>query len=40
VVNASQLLTLDRGRLLGHVGNLPGVKMRDLDEGLRLVLAL
>jgi mRNA interferase MazF len=40
VVNASQLATLDRGRLLRHIGNLPGTKMRELDEGLRLVLAL
>lgn len=40
VVNASQLATLDRGRLFRHVGNLPGTKMRELDHGLRLVLAL
>jgi hypothetical protein len=31
---------LDRGRLLRHVGNVPGRKMRELDDGLRLVLAL
>jgi mRNA-degrading endonuclease toxin of MazEF toxin-antitoxin module len=40
VVNASQLLTLDRRRLIRHVGNMPSVKIRELDDGLRLVLAL
>jgi mRNA interferase MazF len=40
VVNVSQLATLDRGRLIRHVGNLPSAKMRELDDGLRLVLAL
>lgn len=40
VVNASQLVTLDRGRLIRHVGNMSSVKMRELDDGLRLVLAL
>jgi mRNA interferase MazF len=40
VVNASQVATLDRGRLMHHVGNVAGVKMRAIDEGLRLVLAL
>ncbi len=40
VVNASQLATLDRGRLIRHVGNVASVKMREIDHGLRLVLAL
>jgi mRNA interferase MazF len=40
VVNASQLATLDRGRLLQHVGHLAGTTMRQIDQGLRLVLAL
>jgi mRNA interferase MazF len=40
VVNASQLATLDRGRLLQHVGHLEGTTMRQIDQGLRLVLAL
>jgi mRNA interferase MazF len=40
VANLSQLATLDRGRLVRHVGNLPGAKMREVDDGLRLVLAL
>ena len=40
VANLSQLATLDRRRLIRHAGNLPGAKMRELDDGLRLVLAL
>jgi mRNA interferase MazF len=40
VVNASQLATLDRGRLIRHVGNVASAKMREIDHGLRLVLAL
>ncbi len=40
VVNASQLVTLDRRRLVRHLGNLRGAKLRELDNGLRLVLAL
>jgi mRNA interferase MazF len=40
VVNVSQLVTLDRARLRRHLGNLPRTKMSELDDGLRLVLAL
>jgi mRNA interferase MazF len=40
VAIVSQLATLDRGRLIRHVGNLSNAKMRELDDGLRLVLAL
>jgi mRNA interferase MazF len=40
VVNASQLATLDRSRLIRHVGNVASAKMREIDHGLRLVLAL
>lgn len=40
VVNVSQLVTLDRTRLTRHLGNLPRSKMSELDDGLRLVLAL
>jgi mRNA interferase MazF len=40
VANASQLATLDRGRLIRHVGNVASAKMREIDDGLRLVLAL
>lgn len=40
VVNVSQLVTLDRRRLLQRMGSLVAPKMRELDDGLRLVLAL
>ncbi len=40
VVNASQLATLGRNRLIRHVGNVASAKMREIDHGLRLVLAL
>ena len=40
VVNVSQLVTLDRGRLDKLMGHLPPVKLRELEDGLRLVLAL
>jgi mRNA interferase MazF len=40
VVNVSQLVTLDRGRLHKLMGHLPPVKLRELEDGLRLVLAL
>ena len=36
VINVSQLLTLDKER----IGRVPPLKLRELDEGLRLVLAL
>ena len=40
VVNVSQLVTLDRRRLDPLMGRLPPAKLRELEDGLRLVLAL
>jgi mRNA interferase MazF len=40
VVNVSQLVTLDRQRLSGKVRALPAPTMRQVDEGLRLVLGV
>lgn len=40
VVNVSQLVTLDRGQLTQRVRALPAETMRDIDEGLRLVLGI
>lgn len=40
VVNVSQLLTVDRSSLRDFVATIPHVLQRDVDEGLRLVLAL
>ena len=40
VVNVSQIITLDKGFLTEKVGRLSGTKLREVDEGLRLVLAL
>jgi mRNA interferase MazF len=40
VVNASQLLTLDKSFLEKKAGQLPARKMRVVDEGLRMVLGL
>lgn len=40
VVNISQLYTLDRELLTQRVRALPAETMRDIDEGLRLVLGL
>jgi mRNA interferase MazF len=40
VIDASQLATVDRDRLTRHLGNLRGAKLRELDDGLRLVLSL
>ena len=40
VVNVSQLVTLDRAFLTERIGCLAPAKLRELDEGLRLVLAL
>jgi mRNA interferase MazF len=40
VVNVSQMVTLDKAFLTERVGRLPPAKLRELDEGLRLVLAL
>ena len=40
VVNVSQLVTLDRSFLTNKVGRLSSSKMFDVDQGVRLVLAL
>jgi mRNA interferase MazF len=40
VANVSQLITLDRDFLADKVGRLRGQLMKDVDNGLRLVLAL
>lgn len=40
VVNVSQLVTLDRRRLSNPIGHIPPAMLRELDDGLRLVLAL
>ncbi len=40
VVNVSQLVTLDRQQLSGKLRALPTAVMRQVDEGLRLVLGV
>jgi mRNA interferase MazF len=40
VINVSQLITIDKDFATGRVGRLPPHKQRELDAGLRLVLAL
>ena len=40
VVNVSQLVTLDRRFLSKPVRHLPAQKMREVDEGIRLVLSI
>jgi len=40
VANVSQVITVDRDFLLERVGRIRGQVMKDLDRGLRLVLAL
>ncbi len=40
VINVSQLITLDRSFLNDRVGNISATKMQEVDEGVRLVLAL
>ena len=40
VVNVSQLLTLDRRILTDKAGKLSAVKVREVQDGMRLVLAL
>jgi mRNA interferase MazF len=40
VVNASQLITLDKQMLTEKVGRLPAESLRDMDAGIKLVLAL
>jgi mRNA interferase MazF len=40
VVNVSQLITVDRSFLTEKVGRLPPEKVREIEVGIRLVLAL
>jgi len=40
VVNVSQIVTLDRSTLTARVGRLDTNTMREVDRGIRLVLAL
>ena len=40
VINVSQLVTLDKSLLTGRVGALPSRLLRQVEDGLRLVLAL
>ena len=40
VVNVSQILTLDKRALTQKAGMLRGAKLREVQDGLRLVLAL
>lgn len=40
VVNVSQIITIDKSLLTEKVNALPGAVVQEVDEGLRLVLAL
>jgi mRNA interferase MazF len=40
VINASQVVTLDKSLLTERVGTLPSRLLRQVEVGLRLVLAL
>ena len=40
VVNVSQLSTLDRQFLLARIGSLPAPTLREVEDGIRLVLGL
>ena len=40
VVNVSQLITLDKTMLTERVGRLPAESMREVEAGIKLVLAL
>ncbi|MDN5873574.1 MAG: type II toxin-antitoxin system PemK/MazF family toxin [Sinobacteraceae bacterium] len=40
VVHVSQLLTIDRGLITEKSKTLPAARLRKIDEGIRLVLAL
>ena len=40
VVNVSQLITLGKQMLTEHVGRLPAQSLRDVEAGIKLVLAL
>ena len=40
VVNVSQLVTLNKGLLVDRVGRIPLARIREVEDGLRLVLSL
>ena len=40
VVNVSQVITLDKSFLIERAGRLPSSKLRQVEDGLRLVLSL
>lgn len=40
VINVSQLVTLDKSFLAERIGRIPAAKLHEVDEGVRLVLAL
>ncbi|MCH8335059.1 MAG: type II toxin-antitoxin system PemK/MazF family toxin [Proteobacteria bacterium] len=40
VAHVSQLITLDRSILSNAVGRLPAQKLREVDDGIRLALAI
>ena len=40
VINVSQIVTLDKQFLAERAGRIPAVKLRQVDEGLRLIFAL
>lgn len=40
VANVSQLTVVDRRRLVERAGNLPAVVMKQIEDGVRLVLGL
>lgn len=40
VANASQILTVDRGRLTERIGRLPAGTLDQVDDGMRVVLEL
>jgi len=40
VVNATQIVTIDKNELLEYVGSISAQKMEQVEKGLRLVLSL
>ena len=40
VVNVSQMVTLDKNKLTEKVGRLPAESLREVEAGIKLVLAL
>ena len=40
VINVSQIVTLNKAFLTKRIGRLPGRKLREVEDGLRLVFAL